>query len=213
MSSKDIAQKTKKAHGHVLRDIRIMLEALYLDSYPNLDSPEFQILKDAQSGLTSEILLNEKMSLCLASGYSIPLRMMIIEAWAELKKPKELSKKEILLIALEAEERAELAESKVKLLEPKAKFYDTVVNTNDTFDFSQVAKMIGLGYGSVTLFKKLRERGVLNRDNVPYQQYVNYKYFEVKQSKYSINDVVKVHVQTRFTEKGVKWLVMNKEKL
>ncbi len=218
MSSKRIAEKTGKRHDHVLRDIKNMISDLEKDS-PVLGDVDYQTFID-ERGYTSEVLLNERLSLCLASGYSISLRMMIIDDWAEMKKPKELTKKEILLIALEAEERAELAESKlliadtkIKILEPKAEFYDTVVDTTDTFDFAEAAKMMNLGIGRNTLLAKLRGRNILNKDNVPYQRYISAGYFEVKQSRYTIGDKVKIHAQARFTQKGIKWVVENKKEL
>lgn len=211
MSSKNIAERTGKVHGHVIRDIRNMLEELEIDN-PKMDDSDYQEVKDDR-GYASEILLNERLSLCLASGYSISLRMMIIDDWAEMKKPKELSKKEILLIALEAEERAEIAEAKIKVLEPKAEFYDTVANTDTTFDFGQAAKIMQLGIGRNTLLTKLRNRKILDSKNVPYQRFVTAGYFEVKQKDFHVGDKVKVHMQARFTEKGIKWVIQNKQQL
>lgn len=211
MSSKKIAERTGKVHGHVIRDIRNMLIELVIDN-PKMDDSDYQDVRD-ERGYTSEVLLNERLSLCLASGYSISLRMMIIDDWAEMKKPKELSKKEILLIALEAEERAEIAEAKVKVLEPKAEFYDTVANTDTTFDFGQAAKMMQLGIGRNTLLTKLRNRKILDSKNIPYQRYISAGYFEIKQSDFQVGDKVKVHMQARFTEKGIKWVIQNKQQL
>jgi anti-repressor protein len=211
MSSKRIAEKTGKTHSNVLRDIRNMIDELHFQN-SNLNPSEYQELM-AMNSMTAEILLNERLSLCLASGYSVALRMMIIDDWAELKKPKELSRKEILLIALEAEERAEIAEAKVKVLEPKAEFYDTVANTDTTFDFGQAAKMMQLGIGRNTLLMKLRNRKILDSRNVPYQKYITAGYFEIKQKDVHIGDNVKVHIQARFTEKGIKWVIQNKQQL
>lgn len=211
MSSKYIAERTGKTHSNVLRDIRNMIDDLnFQDSKLNpSDYQEFA----APNGMTHEILLNERLSLCLASGYSISLRMMIIDDWAELKKPKELSRKEILLIALEAEDRAEKVELRVKELEPKAEFYDTVANTDTTFDFGQAAKMMQLGIGRNTLLTKLRNRKILDSKNIPYQRYISAGYFEIKQSDFQVGDKVKVHIQARFTEKGIKWVIQNKQEL
>lgn len=211
MSSKRIAEKTGKTHSNVLRDIRNMIDELHFQN-SNLNPSEYQELMAANS-MTSEILLNERLSLCLASGYSIALRMMIIDDWAEMKKPKELSRKEILLIALEAEERAEIAEAKIKVLEPKAEFYDTVANTDTTFDFAQAAKMMGLKFGNVTLFSKLRDRKILDKWNIPYQKYISAGYFELKQKTYIMKTGTRVHSQARVTEKGLKWLIQNKQQL
>jgi phage regulator Rha-like protein len=115
MSSKRIADKTGKTHSHVVRDIKHMIEELKKDE-PKLDDTDYQILKDSR-GYDSEILLNEKLSLCLASGYSISLRMMIIEDWAEMKKPKELSRRELAMLVIEAEDKIAQLELQVDNME------------------------------------------------------------------------------------------------
>jgi phage regulator Rha-like protein len=84
MSSKRIAEKTGKQHAHVLRDIRSMLDELSKIDNPNLDDTKYQIVAD-ERGYTSEIKLNERLSLCLAAGYSVVLRMAIIDDWAQMK--------------------------------------------------------------------------------------------------------------------------------
>jgi phage regulator Rha-like protein len=104
MSSKRIAEKTGKEHSNVLRDIRNMIDELKKDD-SNLND-DFLEVKDARN-YTYEILLNERLSLCLASGYSITLRMMIIDEWAILKQPKELTRKELALMVVKAEEEKE----------------------------------------------------------------------------------------------------------
>jgi prophage antirepressor-like protein len=131
--------------------------------------------------------------------YQIADEVLRAEAWIKEKKQH----------LLEIENK----EAKIKVLEPKAEFYDTVVDTTDTFDFAEAAKMMNLGIGRNTLLAKLRGRNILNKDNVPYQRYISAGYFEVKQSKYTIGDKVKIHAQARFTQKGIKWVVENKKEL
>ena len=120
LSSKRIANRTEKEHGHVLRDIRNMLSELHVDN-PNMDSSEYQVITNT-AGLTSEILLNERLSLCLASGYSIKLRMAIIDDWAEMKKeiftvPKNF--KEALLLAVAQQEKIEEQQALIELQNQK----------------------------------------------------------------------------------------------
>lgn len=107
MSSKRIAEKTGKEHSHVLRDIRSMI--LELEKHnPNMDSLDYQVFTNHNTGLTSEIVLNERLSLCLASGYSIQLRLMIIDDWTEMKaKLTPKTYKEALLALIQKEEEKE----------------------------------------------------------------------------------------------------------
>jgi hypothetical protein len=97
MSSKRIAEKTGKLHSHVLRDIRNMVDEL---DNPNVDHLNYREIKDSR-GYTAEVLLNERLSLCLASGYSIKLRMMIIDDWASMKTQAQLPQDPIILMRLQ----------------------------------------------------------------------------------------------------------------
>jgi hypothetical protein len=98
MSSKLIAERTGKLHTHVLRDIRNMIDEL---DEPNVDSSDYQVVTRSLNGQTEAILLNERLSLCLASGYSIKLRMMIIDDWASMKTQAQLPQDPIILMRLQ----------------------------------------------------------------------------------------------------------------
>jgi len=207
MSSKRIAEKTGKEHGNVLRDIRNMISELEKDG-SKMNSSDCQVVVNEKNGLTSEIILNERLSLCLASGYSTTLRMVIIDDWAtmklELSKPKELSRKEILLLALESEERAIIAEQKVLELQPKADFYDTVTDSKDAIDLGATAKVLKLKYGRTTLFKNLRELGVLMKNNIPKQEFIDKEWFIVVESSWSNpNGDSHIYLKTLVLQKGL----------
>lgn len=83
MSSREIAELTGKAHKHVLRDIRSIIEQL--EDGPDLDHEEFQQVIDSR-GYTSEYLLTKNQTLLLMTGYSIPLRQKLINRWQELEE-------------------------------------------------------------------------------------------------------------------------------
>jgi hypothetical protein len=67
---------------------------------PNVDHLNYREIKDSR-GYTAEVLLNERLSLCLASGYSIKLRMMIIDDWASMKTQAQLPQDPIILMRLQ----------------------------------------------------------------------------------------------------------------
>jgi anti-repressor protein len=54
-------------------------------------------------------------------------------------------------------------------------------DSNDipTHTMNEVAKFLDLGIGRNNLFKILREKGVLDRYNEPYQRYIDQRYFKV----------------------------------
>lgn len=82
MSSKEIAALTGKEHGHILRDIRAMLEGL---GNPNLDSNQYQALT-LDNGMTAEVTLDKELTFTLVSGYSVKLRNAIVKRWQELEQ-------------------------------------------------------------------------------------------------------------------------------
>lgn len=81
MSSLEIAERTGKEHKHVLRDIRTMIDQL---GSPNLDSNQYQVVI-GNNNKTYEILLDKELTLVLATGYNVPLRLKIIKRWQELE--------------------------------------------------------------------------------------------------------------------------------
>ncbi|MDD3481823.1 Rha family transcriptional regulator [Azovibrio restrictus] len=107
MSSHEIAELTEKRHGDVIRDTRVMLEALGDDA----DLRHVQETKDSR-GYTAEISLPKDLTLTLVSGYNVKLRKRIIDRWMELEEkatqpaiPQTLP--EALRLAAEAIEKSE----------------------------------------------------------------------------------------------------------
>lgn len=70
---------------------------------------------------------------------------------------------------VEAETRADVAEAKVAELEPKAEFYDELMDADGTYSMLAVSKMIG--WGRNVMMRELRRSGVLQSNNLPYQRY------------------------------------------
>lgn len=101
----------------------------------------------------------------------------------------ELSRKELALMVVQAEEEKErLAlenekqQKQIEKLQPKADFADKAFAMEGKCDIGQAAKILGLPFGRNTLFKKLRELEVFfaNR-NEPKQKYIDAGYFEMKE--------------------------------
>ena len=96
----------------------------------------------------------------------------------------QMTRSEILQIALNAEEERLALEAKNKELTPKADAYDDFMDATGKYNIGTVAKMFGRGQN--WLFRELRNAGVLiskgAMKNTPYSQYM--KYFEVKAHEY-----------------------------
>lgn len=79
----------------------------------------------------------------------------------------------------EREEKKRLEQQNSKL-KPKADFADAAFKAEGKVDIGQAAKILNLGFGRNTLFKKLKEVGVFFKDrNEPKQKYIDAGYFEM----------------------------------
>ena len=108
------------------------------------------------------------------------------------------------------EQRIATLEQEKQKLQPKADFADAAFKAVDSkIDIGQAAKILNLGFGRNTLFKKLKEAGVFftNR-NEPKQKYINAGYFEmtelppIERNNHSPLIVMKVLV----TQKGLAYI-------
>lgn len=84
----------------------------------------------------------------------------------------------------EEKEKRIVAENEVKNLAPKAQFYDDVAGSKDAIEMGHVAKVLNIkGYGRNNLFEYLRSKKVLDKNNIPYQKFVDAGYFRVLEQK------------------------------
>lgn len=87
----------------------------------------------------------------------------------------------------EREEKARLEQEKKQLedktakQEPYVSFAKTAFKAEGKVDIGQAAKIFGMPFGRNTLFKKLKEMGILFKRNEPKQKYVDAGYFELTQ--------------------------------
>lgn len=102
----------------------------------------------------------------------------------------------------------ELKEEKQKVaqLQPKADFYDTVASSDSLLSMADVAKVLDKGIGRNRLFKLLRDKGILQSNNVPYQRFVDAGYFKVVESSYMAGDNAIVSTVTYVKQKGVDYI-------
>lgn len=110
--------------------------------------------------------------------------------------------------ANEYKERAELAEQKLVEQAPKVDFYDTVTQSKDTLDMRNVAITLNIpNTGRNKIFKILRDRKILDRNNKPYQSYVNKGYFKIVETE-NTDAQGNTHVNTKTVvfQKGLDFI-------
>lgn len=79
-------------------------------------------------------------------------------------------------------------DAQLKLQKPKVDFADHVTDSDNAIDmgtFAKYAQKQGITMGRNTLFKWLRDQGVLMDNNVPYQRYLNAGWFRVIENIYN----------------------------
>lgn len=123
MSSREIADLTGKRHADVIRDIWVMTEQLYGEIKDNANLRHYKnqevTLVDGivaifdSRGYVSEIKLDRRHTEILISGYDVVRRAAIIDRWhaletgAALPDQSSISRKQLALMVIEAEDRAE----------------------------------------------------------------------------------------------------------
>lgn len=94
-----------------------------------------------------------------------------------------------------------------KEMKPKAEFFDAVAESRDAIQMGDVAKVLDMGIGRNSLFKFLRDKGVLMKDNIPYQEYQDRGYFRVIEQRYTKQDgSVGINIKTLVYQKGVDYI-------
>lgn len=92
---------------------------------------------------------------------------------AELAAPRELTEDEIVHQALAiTTRRVEALTARVAELEPKASFYDELMESDGTYSMLATSKI--LGWGRTVMMRELRRSGVLQGNNLPYQRYAHH---------------------------------------
>lgn len=113
-------------------------------------------------------------------------RQYFIECERKAKRtPAELTRLELLQIAMESEKERLALEAKVTELEPKADHYNRFMDAEGTYTWDEVARIIGVGRNK--MLESLRIQKVLmtggNRQNLPYQSDMHR--FEVKEKPWT----------------------------
>ena len=125
----------------------------------------------------------------------------IEQAW---NTPEMIMKRALEIANQKAEEATQ------KLLDNKYKidFYDDVTGSSTTAEIATVAKVLNFkNIGRNTLFDILRKQGILQKDNIPFQIYIDRGYFRVVESKWNTpNGDVKVNYKTVVYQKGINFI-------
>lgn len=217
VGSRKVADVFQKRHDHVLRDIENIMESLpkngdtpvtsfyipttYINPQNKQEYPECLLTRDGFTLLTMGYTGEKAMKFKVAYINEFNRMEQKLTTMGRFQVPTTLP--EALRMA------ADLAEENQKLL-PKAKGYDRFLDIEGIMTMNQAAKTLNVkGIGQNKLFQILREEGVFyknGKDNLPYQEYINRGYFEVKQKALNISDSEVLYSQIYVTPKGLDWI-------
>ena len=93
---------------------------------------------------------------------------------------------------------------------PLVNFALHVADSEDLIDMNAMAKLAAeknFNIGRTRLFRWLKEMGVLMSNNLPYQRYIDRRYFVVKESVFEVEGMKKTYRQTLVTGKGQVFII------
>lgn len=93
---------------------------------------------------------------------------------------------------------------------PLVDFALHVADSEDLIDMNAMAKLAAdknFNIGRTRLFRWLKEMGVLMSNNLPYQRYIDRRYFVVKESVFEVEGMKKTYRQTLVTGKGQVFII------
>ena len=215
MGTREIANLCEKEHFHVKRDCEVMFASL------NLDASKFGgIYFDSMNRQQTEYLLDEELTMTLVTGYNIVLRNRVIKRWKELElqayqpqKPTELSRMDLIQLALQAEQENIELRGQVAILEPKAKGLDRIADCTNVLGIREAAKVLKIGQNQLAQY--LVDHKVVYRDQYSkiqaYQKSIDQKLVHVVTSAPRLTESgEKVFTQVKLTQKLItriaKWL-------
>lgn len=146
MSTREIAELTGKQHKDVIRDVRVMRDALLKDG---ADLRHLHESKDGR-GYTSEFLLDRALTETLLTGYSIPLRHRVVVRLRELEGahgrapviPRTLP--EALRLAADLAEQNSQLRLVVNEQAPKVEALDRIADARGSMCLTDAAKHLGV---------------------------------------------------------------------
>lgn len=171
MSSREIADLTGKQHKDVIRDIRVMIEALQNDG---ADLRHVREEKDGR-GYTACFILDRELTETLLTGYSIPLRRRVIARLHELEQsqapalPQNFA--EALRLAADQAEQIQNQQAVIQQQAPKVEALRILSEAEGSVCVTMAAKELGMKPGK--LFAWMRDNRWLYRrtDCGPYVAY------------------------------------------
>jgi anti-repressor protein len=222
-----VAEVFKKSHDHVIRDIRQQLVKLHEANeaewgVTNFGETQYQNHQNGQ--WYPKYNMTEDAFVIVAMSYVTPeamkMKIRFLDEFRHMKellsKPRELTRMELIQLALEAERENVTLRAQAELDKPKVIFADAVSTSDDSILIRELAKLLrqnGINIGEKRLFEELRERGFLIKQigsdrNSPTQRAMDMGLFRIKETSVVHSDgKVTISTTPKVTGKGQVYFV------
>ena len=219
MSSRDIAELVESRHDSVRLSIERLAERGVIQLPPLVEVENNQ---SVSPNSRSKVYVfsgeqGKRDSIIVVAQLSPEFTARLVDRWQELEaqvampalpdfsNPAEAAR----AWAAQYEQRAAL-EAKVAEDAPKVEFYHDVTGSDNAIDMATVAKVLNRGIGRNRLFAFLRDEGVLDSRNIPYQRFVDMGFvdmgwFRLVETKWQKpNGDWQIGIKTVVFQKGVE---------
>lgn len=180
MTSQEMADLTEKRHDSVKRTID------FLAKKGLIALPHRVEVSNTGSGpaKVTEYRIGKRDSYVVVARLSPEFTARVVDRWQALEAkeeapaPLDLSDPVALRAALLGySERVIVLEAKVTADAPKVAFAEAIRAVDGVCSIEKIAKTIGIGRNK--LFRRMRDDGILQVNNLPYQKYIDREYFTV----------------------------------
>jgi phage antirepressor YoqD-like protein len=214
MSSREIAELTQKRHDNVKRTIESLVEQGVIRN------PQIEVFGEINN-LGFEVNRNiyvfngeqgKRDSIVVVAQLSPEFTARLVDRWQELEEANQFkvpqTLPEALLLAAELAKQNEETQRQLAIAAPKAEFADRIASADKGVQLGNFAKSVGLGPRKI--FSILREIKILmaggERHNLPFQEFIERGYFQVRQGSYEANGETRISHTPLITGKGEQWL-------
>lgn len=147
MTSLDISELVQSRHDRVKQSIERLVENGVISKPPMGDGIK------APNGVTPKLYIfsgekGKRDSIIVVAQLCPEFTARLVDRWAELEaqvaKPTELSRMDLIQLALQAEQENQTLRGQVAILEPKAQALEVIADTTNTYNIRECAKTIGI---------------------------------------------------------------------
>lgn len=211
MTSRAISELVESRHDSVKRTIET------LATKGAISQPQVVDGGRAANGVIEKLyVVGKRDTFVIVAQLSPEFTARLVDRWQELEAavitpaaPAELSRMELIVMALAAERERLVLAAQIAADAPKVAFAEAVRNVDGLCSLEKIAK--ALGWGRNRFIAALKDAKVLQVSRIPYQKYIERGYFEVVEKSPWVDSQGASHPSftTMVTGAGQVWLAKN----